>query len=50
MNNGFNLEDIVKDLIEFRKERDWEQFHRPKELASALSIEVSELHRASVLL
>jgi NTP pyrophosphatase (non-canonical NTP hydrolase) len=27
----------------FRDERDWDQFHHPKELAIALSIEASEL-------
>lgn len=27
----------------FMKERDWEQFHTPKEMAVALSIEVGEL-------
>ena len=32
-----------KYLIEFAKERDWEQFHTPKNLAAALSVEASEL-------
>ncbi|MBE0439051.1 MAG: nucleotide pyrophosphohydrolase, partial [Gammaproteobacteria bacterium] len=27
----------------FRKERDWEQFHTPKDLAISLSIEAAEL-------
>ena len=30
-------------MIKFRQERDWEQFHNPKDLAIALSIEASEL-------
>nr|NIU84012.1 nucleotide pyrophosphohydrolase [Candidatus Thorarchaeota archaeon]NIW14147.1 nucleotide pyrophosphohydrolase [Candidatus Thorarchaeota archaeon]NIW52250.1 nucleotide pyrophosphohydrolase [Candidatus Korarchaeota archaeon] len=30
-------------LLLFRKERNWKQFHRPKELAAAISIESSEL-------
>lgn len=34
---------ITKKLIDFRNERDWEQFHNPKDLAIALSIEASEL-------
>ena len=34
------LEDL---LVQFRDERDWEQFHNPKDLAVALSIEVNEL-------
>jgi len=34
---------ILQQLIEFRKERDWEQFHNPKDLAISLSIEAAEL-------
>ncbi len=34
---------ITKQLIEFRNERDWEQFHNPKDLAIALNIEAGEL-------
>ncbi|MYE14775.1 MAG: nucleotide pyrophosphohydrolase [Gammaproteobacteria bacterium] len=30
-------------LREFAEERDWEQFHSPKNLAMALSVEVAEL-------
>jgi NTP pyrophosphatase (non-canonical NTP hydrolase) len=30
-------------LREFAAERDWDQFHSPKNLASALSVEASEL-------
>jgi len=30
-------------VSEFAKERDWDQFHTPKNLAMALSVEVSEL-------
>ncbi|MBB6274043.1 NTP pyrophosphatase (non-canonical NTP hydrolase) [Pedobacter cryoconitis] len=39
-----NWEDLKNILVEFRNERDWEQFHNPKDLALALSIEVSELN------
>ena len=35
--------ELLKKLIEFRRERDWEQFHHPKDLAISLSIEASEL-------
>ena len=35
--------EILKQLIEFRRERDWEQFHNPKDVAISLSIEASEL-------
>ena len=34
---------ILKRLIEFRKERDWEQFHKPKDLALSLVLEASEV-------
>jgi len=34
---------LLKQLIDFRRERDWEQFHNPKDLAISLSIEASEL-------
>jgi NTP pyrophosphatase (non-canonical NTP hydrolase) len=36
-------EEIIKALLKFRNERDWEQFHNPKDLALALSIESAEL-------
>ena len=31
-------------LLQFRDERDWKQFHDPKNLAAALSIEAAELN------
>ncbi|WBV58215.1 nucleotide pyrophosphohydrolase [Chryseobacterium daecheongense] len=33
----------VEQLLKFRDERDWQQFHNSKDLALALSIEASEL-------
>lgn len=34
----------LRDLLrEFARERDWDQFHSPKNLASALAVEASEL-------
>lgn len=36
-------EEITKALLNFRNERDWEQFHNPKDLALAISIESAEL-------
>ena len=36
--------ELQKALIDFRNERDWEQFHNPKDLALALSIEAAELN------
>lgn len=38
-----NVEQIQKQLRVFAQERDWEQFHTPKNLASALAVEASEL-------
>ncbi|MCT4664931.1 MAG: nucleotide pyrophosphohydrolase [Flavobacteriales bacterium] len=38
-----DIAQIIKVLKEFRDERDWEQFHNPKDLAIALNIESSEL-------
>ena len=35
--------DIQNQLKEFASERDWEQFHTPKNIAMALSVESSEL-------
>ncbi|WP_438946577.1 nucleotide pyrophosphohydrolase [Sediminibacterium sp.] len=37
------IEEITKALIEFRNERDWEQFHNPKDLALAINVEAGEL-------
>ncbi|MCB1095632.1 MAG: nucleotide pyrophosphohydrolase [Verrucomicrobiales bacterium] len=37
------IEEITAKIREFRDERDWMQFHNPKDLATALSIEASEL-------
>ena len=39
-----NWKELQKALIVFRDERDWEQFHNPKDLALALSIEAAELN------
>jgi len=39
----WDLSSIVPTLMEFRHKRDWEQFHRPKELAAAIAIEAAEL-------
>lgn len=34
---------IINELVKFRNDRDWEQFHNPKDLAIALNIEAGEL-------
>jgi len=38
-----NLKTIQQKIISFRNGRDWAQFHDPKNLAEALSIEAGEL-------
>lgn len=38
-----DIKKITEALIKFRNERDWEQFHNPKDLALAINIEASEL-------
>ena len=37
------LQELKKEVQIFRDERDWKQFHTPKNLAMALSVEASEL-------
>jgi NTP pyrophosphatase (non-canonical NTP hydrolase) len=37
------IEEITAALVGFRNERDWEQFHNPKDLAIAINVESSEL-------
>ncbi|MCF7826136.1 MAG: nucleotide pyrophosphohydrolase [Candidatus Marinimicrobia bacterium] len=34
---------LISEINQFAQDRDWEQFHNPKDLAIALGIEVSEL-------
>ncbi len=38
-----NFDSLISEIVRFRDERDWEQFHNSKDLAIALSIEASEL-------
>ena len=37
------LEALQQKVIAFRDERDWEQFHKPKDLALGLQVEAAEL-------
>jgi len=37
------LDELQDRLLAFARERDWEQFHNPKNLVMALSVEASEL-------
>jgi len=40
------MNELLEKLKEFRDQRDWGQFHNPKDLALALNIESSELLEA----
>jgi dCTP diphosphatase len=37
------LSDVLSQLVRFRDERDWAQFHTPRNLAAALAVEAAEL-------
>ena len=43
MTTALDVKSIAKRLSDFARERDWEQFHSPKNIATALSVEASEL-------
>ena len=34
---------LIEEIIKFRDDRDWHQFHDPKNLSEAISIEAAEL-------
>ena len=34
---------MIRDIVDFGNDRDWAQFHTPRNLAAALAIEVAEL-------
>ena len=37
------MEKLIQEIREFAGKRDWQQFHTPKNLAMALSVEASEI-------
>jgi NTP pyrophosphatase (non-canonical NTP hydrolase) len=37
------MDALIRRIREFASKRDWDQFHAPKNLAMALSVEVAEL-------
>lgn len=41
-----DLQPVMEDLLAFREERDWQQFHTPKDLAISISLEAAELLEA----
>ena len=40
------LDQATQQILTFRDERDWAQYHTPRNLAAALSIEAAELQEA----
>ena len=38
-----NMRDLQAKVIKFRDDRDWAQYHNPKDLAISLSLEAAEL-------
>jgi dCTP diphosphatase len=40
---GIKMEELMQEILEFSRERDWEQFHTPENLAKSISIEAGEL-------
>ena len=37
------IEKIMDEILKFRDDRDWKQFHTPKDLAISISLEAAEL-------
>ena len=37
------MEEVMKEIEQFNKERDWDQFHSPENLAKSIAIESGEL-------
>ncbi|NLD17630.1 MAG: nucleotide pyrophosphohydrolase [Tissierellia bacterium] len=35
--------DVLKEILEFRDDREWKQYHNAKDLAISISLEASEL-------
>ena len=36
-------DETIKSVLKFRDDRDWKQFHNPKDLAISISLEAAEL-------
>lgn len=41
--NPDSVQDLIRAAVAFRDQRDWAQFHNPKELAISLAVESAEL-------
>ena len=37
------MEELIEEIAQFNKERDWDQFHSPENLAKSIAIESGEL-------
>lgn len=37
------MKELVEKIVAFRNDRDWKQFHNPKDLTISLTLEASEL-------
>ena len=42
-NKKLSLEELQAMVVKFRDDRDWRQYHTPKDLAISVSLEASEL-------
>ena len=40
-------QETINEVLEFRDDRDWKQFHNPKDLAISISLEAAELLEVS---
>jgi dCTP diphosphatase len=43
MKHRATIDDLTKLVLKFRADRDWEQFHNPKDMALSLVLEAAEL-------
>jgi dCTP diphosphatase len=41
--NPDSVADLTSEVLRFREERNWKQFHNPKDMALSLCLEVAEL-------
>ncbi len=40
---ALSFDELVRQVLAFRDERDWRQFHSPKDVAISISLEAAEL-------
>lgn len=43
LSNEDKIKEIMLKIVQFRDDRNWKQFHNPKDLSISLSLEASEL-------